>query len=182
MLSVLFSTIGVFLGLAIFRMDVVILMTGIGIISLAGIVVNNAIVLMDCVDLVRQRKRNEKGVSRLTNIEIRESIIEAGITRLRPVLLTAVTTLLGLVPLAIGLNINFITLLQKWDPEFYIGGDNVMFWGPLSWTVIFGLVFSTFLTLIVVPVMYWLFDVTSFWLQNKFNKADESLDEGEAAI
>jgi multidrug efflux pump subunit AcrB len=182
MLSVLFSTIGVFLGLAIFRMDVVILMTGIGIISLAGIVVNNAIVLMDCVDLVRQRKRNEKGVSRLTNIEIRESIIEAGITRLRPVLLTAVTTLLGLVPLAIGLNINFITLLQKWDPEFYIGGDNVMFWGPLSWTVIFGLVFSTFLTLIVVPVMYWLFDVTTFWLQNKMKKADESLDEGEVAI
>jgi multidrug efflux pump subunit AcrB len=177
MLSVLFSTIGVFLGLATFKMDVVILMTGIGIISLAGIVVNNAIVLMDYVDFLRQRKRSELGVERLSNEEIRHSIIEAGKTRLRPVLLTAITTLLGLVPLAIGLNINFITLLQRWDPEFYIGGDNVMFWGPLSWTVIFGLTFSTFLTLIIIPVMYWLFDITTFWLQSKVSEADKSLEE-----
>jgi multidrug efflux pump subunit AcrB len=158
-------------------MDVVILMTGIGIISLAGIVVNNAIVLMDYVDFLRQRKRSELGVERLSNEEIRHSIIEAGKTRLRPVLLTAITTLLGLVPLAIGLNINFITLLQRWDPEFYIGGDNVMFWGPLSWTVIFGLTFSTFLTLIIIPVMYWLFDITTFWLQSKVSEADKSLEE-----
>jgi multidrug efflux pump subunit AcrB len=179
MLSVLFSTIGVFLGLAIFGMDVVVLMTGIGIISLAGIVVNNAIVLMDCVDLIRARKRAERGnlISRLPQEEIRQSIIEAGKTRLRPVILTAVTTLLGLIPLAIGLNINFITLLQKWDPQFSIGGDNVMFWGPLSWTVIFGLVFSTFLTLIIVPVMYWLFDLVSFWLTSKVEEVDQSLDE-----
>lgn len=177
MLSVMFSTIGVFLGLAIFKMNVVVLMTGIGIISLAGIVVNNAIVLMDCVNLIRQRKRTDLRVERLSNADIRASIIEGGKTRLRPVLLTAVTTLLGLIPLAVGLNVNFITLLQKWDPEFYIGGDNVMFWGPLSWTVIFGLVFSTLLTLIVVPVMYWLFDITSYWFQNKFKQADESLDE-----
>ena len=177
MLSVLFSTIGVFLGLAIFKMDVVVLMTGIGIISLAGIVVNNAIVLMDCVNLIRQGKRSELGILRLSNEDIRLSIIEAGKTRLRPVLLTAVTTLLGLIPLAIGLNINFITLLQSWDPQFYIGGDNVMFWGPLSWTVIFGLVFSTVLTLIVVPVMYWLFDISTHWVQNKFKQVDESLDE-----
>jgi len=179
MFSVLFSTIGVFLGLATFGMNVVVLMTGIGLISLAGIVVNNAIVLMDCVDLIRARKRAERGnpISRLPQHEIMQSIIEAGKTRLRPVLLTAITTLLGLIPLAIGLNINFITLLQKWDPQFSIGGDNVMFWGPLSWTVIFGLTFSTFLTLVIVPVMYWLFDTLSFWLTKKAEEVDQSLDE-----
>lgn len=179
MLSVLFSTIGVFIGLATFKMNVVILMTGIGIISLAGIVVNNAIVLMDYIDFLRQTQRNKLGISRLQPEQIKEVIVAGGKTRLRPVLLTAITTLLGLIPLAIGLNINFITLLQKWDPEFYIGGDNVMFWGPLAWTVIFGLVFSTFLTLIIVPVMYWLFDISTHWLQNKFQEADQSLEEAK---
>ncbi len=178
MLSVLFSTIGVFLGLAIFKMNVVVLMTGIGIISLAGIVVNNAIVLMDCVNLVRARKREARGgIKRLPQEEIRLSIIEAGKTRLRPVLLTAVTTLLGLIPLAIGLNINFTSLLQSWDPEIYIGGDNVMFWGPLSWTVIFGLLFATFLTLVIVPVMYWMFDLASNWMTKTVEEVDESLEE-----
>jgi multidrug efflux pump subunit AcrB len=179
MLSVLFSTIGVFLGYGMMGWDIIVLMTGIGIISLAGIVVNNAIVLMDYVDLIRARKRAERGnpISRLPQEEIRQSIIEAGKTRLRPVILTAATTLLGLIPLAIGLNINFISLLQNWDPQFSIGGDNVMFWGPLSWTVIFGLTFSTFLTLVIVPVMYWLFDLVSYWMSKKYEEADHALDE-----
>lgn len=179
MLSVLFSTIGVFLGYGLMGWDVIVLMTGIGIISLAGIVVNNAIVLMDYINLIRARKRAARGnpISRLPQEEIRQSIIEAGKTRLRPVLLTAITTLLGLIPLAIGLNINFISLLQNWDPQFSIGGDNVMFWGPLSWTVIFGLTFSTFLTLVIVPVMYWLFDTVTFWMSKKYEEADHALDE-----
>src|SRR5690606_15018408 len=117
------------------------------------------------------------GIKRLPQEEIRLSIIEAGKTRLRPVLLTAVTTLLGLIPLAIGLNINFTSLLQRWDPEIYIGGDNVMFWGPLSWTVIFGLLFATFLTLVIVPVMYWMFDLASNWMTKTVEEVDESLEE-----
>jgi multidrug efflux pump len=101
---------------------------------------------------------------------------------MRPVLLTAITTLLGLVPLAIGLNINFITLLQRWDPQFSVGGDNVMFWGPLSWTVIFGLTFATFLTLVIVPVMYWIFDLVSFWMSSKAEEVDQSLDENGNSV
>jgi len=161
MASVLLSTIGVFLGLLIFNMDFVIIMTGIGIISLAGVVVNNAIVLIDYTDLVRSRKREELNISEDENLskeDLLESIIKGGKTRLRPVLLTAVTTVLGLIPLAIGMNIDFYGLLSSFDPKFYIGGDNADFWGPMAWTVIFGLTFATFLTLIVVPVMYLLAD------------------------
>ena len=91
---------------------------------------------------------------RLPTEEILNTIIEGGRTRLRPVLLTAITTVLGLVPLAIGMNINFQSLLTKLDPEFYVGGDNADFWGPMAWTVIFGLIFATFLTMIVLPVFY----------------------------
>lgn len=159
-LSIVFSTIGVFFGLVVTQMDFVIIMTGIGIISLAGIVVNNAIVLVDYINFVRLNKRDEQGLKEgeeLTNDEIRNSIVEAGKTRLRPVLLTAITTVLGLIPLAVGFNMNFATLISDFDPQIFIGGDNVAFWGPMSWTVINGLVFSTFLTLVVVPVMYWLF-------------------------
>lgn len=161
MLSVLFSTIGVFFGLAIFNMDFIIIMTGIGIISLAGIVVNNAIVLIDYTNLVRERRRKELGLAgdeRLPYGELLESIIRGGEIRLRPVLLTAITTVLGLIPLALGMNLNFFTLLTEFNPNFYIGGDNAAFWGPMAWTVIFGLTFSTFLTLIVVPVMYLIAD------------------------
>jgi len=155
-LSVLLSLIGVLFGLLIFRMEFVIMMTMIGIISLAGIVVNNAIVLIDYTNLIMIRKRLEQGLDNgvLTKDLIYESIIEGGKTRLRPVLLTAITTILGLLPLAIGININFLTLFTEFDPQFYIGGENVAFWGPMSWTIIFGLTFATFLTLIIVPVMY----------------------------
>jgi multidrug efflux pump subunit AcrB len=161
MTSVLFSTIGVFLGLVIFNMDFVVIMTGIGIISLAGVVVNNAIVLIDYTDLVRARKREELGIQKgnyLALPDLVASIVEAGKTRLRPVLLTAITTVLGLIPLAIGMNINFATLLSEFDPQFYVGGDNAAFWGPMAWTVIFGLTFATVITLVLVPVMYLLTD------------------------
>ncbi len=157
MMSVVLSTIGVFLGLVIFNMDFVVIMTMIGIISLAGIVVNNAIVLIDFIELIRTRKRTELKGAILPFDEIVKSIVEAGKTRLRPVLLTAITTVLGLIPLAIGLNIDFETFFSHYDANFYIGGDNVMFWGPMSWTIIFGLTFATFLTLIIVPVMYLFF-------------------------
>ncbi len=155
-ISVLLSLIGVLLGLIIFRMEFVIMMTMIGIISLAGIVVNNAIVLIDYTNLILIRKREELGLEEgtLTKELIYESIVEGGKTRLRPVLLTAITTILGLLPLAIGININFMTLFTEFDSQFYIGGENVAFWGPMSWTIIFGLTFATFLTLIIVPVMY----------------------------
>ena len=168
-LTVLLSLIGVLLGLIVFRMEFVIMMTMIGIISLAGIVVNNAIVLIDYTNLVMVRKRLELGLEAgiLTKEVIYESIVEGGKTRLRPVLLTAITTILGLLPLAIGININFMTLFTKFDPEFYIGGENVAFWGPMSWTIIFGLTFSTFLTLIIVPVMYSLLNNLKFKLNRK---------------
>jgi multidrug efflux pump subunit AcrB len=155
--SVLFSTIGVFGGLSTFKMDFVVIMTGIGLVSLAGIVVNNAIVLIDYTDLLKKRKRNELGLDDtdiLPKAVALDCVIQAGRTRLRPVLLTAVTTVLGLLPLASGLNIDFISLFETFDPKIYFGGDNVAFWGPISWTIIFGLTFSTFLTLIVVPAMY----------------------------
>jgi multidrug efflux pump subunit AcrB len=161
MFSVLFSTIGVFLGLVIFRMDFVILMTGIGIISLAGVVVNNAIVLIDYTNLLRERRKAELGMEPDDRLPVDEFIFclaEAGKTRLRPVLLTAITTVLGLIPLATGLNIDFIKLYAEFDPNIYMGGENAAFFGPMAWTVIFGLTFATFLTLVVVPVMYLLSD------------------------
>ncbi|EMR02791.1 efflux RND transporter permease subunit [Cesiribacter andamanensis] len=167
MCSVLFSTIGVFLGLVIFNMNFVVIMTGIGIISLAGVVVNNAIVLIDYTNLIRARRRQELGIpeeGRLPYKEIVDSIIEGGKTRLRPVLLTAITTVLGLIPLATGMNINFFSLFSRFDPDFYVGGDNAIFWGPMAWTVIFGLTFATFLTLVIVPVMYLIADKISYKL------------------
>ena len=155
MLTVVFSTIGVFLGLVTFQMDFVIIMTMIGIISLAGIVVNNAIVLADYSILLMDRKKLDLGSdARLGKADLIESVIKAGKTRLRPVLLTAITTVLGLVPLAIGFNIDFYGLFKSYNAHVYLGGENVVFWGPMSWTIIFGITFATFLTLIVVPVMF----------------------------
>lgn len=157
MASVLFSTIGVFGGIATFRMDFVVVMTGIGIVALAGIVVNNAIVLIDYIELLKKNKRAELGLKEGEFLPVHhatDTIIEGGRTRLRPVLLTAITTVLGLIPLAVGLNIDFGGLLRELKPNIYFGGDMVIFWGPISWTVIFGLTFATFLTLVIVPVMY----------------------------
>ena len=157
--SIVFSTIGVFLGYIFSGMTFNIIFSGVGIISLAGIVVNNAIVLIDYINLVIKRKRESLGITDMVGMEktdVKQCIIEGGATRLRPVLLTAITTILSLIPLAMGININFTTLITKLDPQFFIGGDNTALWGPMAWTVIFGLVFSTFLTLIVIPVMYWL--------------------------
>ena len=158
-LSVFLSLIGVLFGLLIFRMDFVILMTMIGIISLAGIVVNNAIVLIDYINLIIARKRKELNLNsseKLSSSQLLECVVEGGKTRLRPVLLTAMTTILGLLPLALGININFKTLVTELNPNFYIGGENVAFWGPMGWAIIYGLTFATFLTLVVVPILYYL--------------------------
>ncbi|CAN5212443.1 efflux RND transporter permease subunit [soil metagenome] len=167
MSSVLFSTTGVFLGLIIFRMDFVIMMTMVGIISLAGIVVNNSIVLIDFIELKRKRLAEETGNTDQSIAEIIIAIKEAGKTRMRPVILTAVTTVLGLIPLAVGINIDFIQFFTSYNPDFYLGGDSVMFWAPLAWTIIFGLIFATFLTLVVVPVMYLLAEKGMNWIGRK---------------
>lgn len=159
LMAVVLSLAGVFLGLVVFQMDFIIIMTMMGIISLAGIVVNNAIVLVDYTQLLMDRKKSELGYESdelLTREEYFEAIVAGGKSRLRPVLLTAITTVLGLIPLAIGLNVDFFSLFTDYDPKIFMGGDNVVFWGPLAWTVIFGLVFATFLTLVVVPVMFYL--------------------------
>ena len=171
MLSVVFSTIGVFLGFSLTGTTFSIMMTGIGIISLAGIVVNNAIVLIDYTNLLRERKRGEQGLDsndRLTLPEIVDTIVESGQTRLRPVLLTAITTVLGLFPLAVGFNVNFARLLREGNAELYWGGQNASFWGPMAWAVIYGLIFATFLTLVIVPVMYFLSDKLGIWIKSKF--------------
>lgn len=155
--SVLFSTIGVFGGLAILNMDIIIIMTGVGLVSLAGIVVNNAIVLIDYIELLKIKRRKELGLeedSFLPEKEALECIILGGKTRLRPVLLTAITTILGLLPMVIKFNINFSTMLTEFRPQIYFGGDMGDIWSPLAITVVLGLSFSTFLTLVIVPVMY----------------------------
>lgn len=157
MTSVLFSLQGVFLGMAIFKDPFIIIMTGIGIISLAGVVVNNAIVLVDYAIQLQQRKLASLGLSpssQLSKADLIECLVEAGYTRLRPVLLTAITTVLGLIPMAMGLNIDFFDFFKSFNAHIYTGGDNAAFWGPMAWTVVYGLVFATFLTLIIVPVMY----------------------------
>jgi multidrug efflux pump subunit AcrB len=173
MATVLFSTIGVFGGLAIFRMDFVIIMTGIGIISLAGVVVNNGIVLIDYIDFLKLRAKKRLGMGRDEDLPLEEClkcIIQGGRTRLRPVLLTAITTILGLTPMAVGLNINFNTLLSRLDPQIYFGGDNALFWGPMALTVIFGLSFATILTLVVVPAMYVMGNQVKLAFKKRFKK------------
>jgi multidrug efflux pump subunit AcrB len=157
--AIVLSLAGVFIGLVVFQMDFVIIMTMMGIISLAGIVVNNAIVLIDYTQILIDRKMQQLEMEdddMLTKMQYFDIIVAGGKSRLRPVLLTAITTVLGLIPLAIGLNIDFFGFFTDYNPNIYVGGDNVIFWGPLAWTVIFGLIFATFLTLIVVPVMFYL--------------------------
>lgn len=186
-LSVLFSTIGVFLGYVITGRDISVIFTGVGIISLAGVVVNNAIVLIDYTNLVIKRKLENFGLShmrQLPDVEIKKAIEEGGATRLRPVLLTAITTVLGLIPLAIGFNIDFFSWIKEGDPKIFIGGDNTAIWGPMAWTVIYGLTFATFLTLVVVPSMYYLAYKLKDWLLSllgnkveKYVPAEEKLAE-----
>ena len=156
MIAIFLSFIGVFGGIVISGAPFVIIMTMMGIISLAGIVVNNGVVLLDYAQLLIDRKKNALDLDTnqyLNKEDLLDSIIQAGKARLRPVLLTAITTILGLIPLAIGLNINFFTLFSDFDANVYMGGDNVIFWGPLAWTVIYGLIIATFLTLIIVPIL-----------------------------
>ena len=141
--EIIFSLIGVLLGFSIFKMEFSIVMTGVGVVALAGIVVRNGILLVEFTDLLIAQ-----GMSTF------DAIVEAGRTRMTPVILTATATILGLIPLAVGFNIDFVTLFTQFSPHIYFGGDSTAFWGPLSWTMIFGLSFATFLTLIMVPVMY----------------------------
>ncbi len=159
MIAIFLSLIGVFGGLVATGAPFVIMMTMMGIISLAGIVVNNGVVLLDYTQLLIDRKLINKGLevgTLLPKEEVKEAIIEGGRARLRPVLLTAITTVLGLIPLAIGFNIDFFSLFATGDPKIYFGGDNVIFWGPLAKTVIYGLIVATFLTLVIVPVLFYL--------------------------
>lgn len=141
--TVIFSLIGVFLGHAITGQTMSIVMTGVGIFSLAGIVIRNGILLIEFIDELRAR-----------GLPPKEAIIEGGATRMTPVILTASAAILGLIPLAIGVNLDFAGLFSEFKPNFYLGGDSVTFWGPLAWTMIYGLIVATFLTLIVVPAMY----------------------------
>ncbi len=143
LIEVLFAIIGVLLGLALFKMDFSVVMMGIGIVALAGIVVRNGILLVEFTDHLLEKGRT-----------LREAIVEAGRIRMTPVILTATATILGLLPLAVGFNIDFESLLAHGDPKIFLGGDSVAFWGPLSWTIIFGLGFATFITLVILPVMY----------------------------
>ncbi|SHI87808.1 Multidrug efflux pump subunit AcrB [Mesonia phycicola] len=173
MLAIFLSFIGVFGGLVISGEAFVIMMTMVGIISLAGVVVNNGVVLLDYAQLIVDRKKLKLGLGEkeyLSTPDLFESVVEAGKARLRPVLLTAITTILGLIPLSIGFNLNFFTLFSELDANIYFGGDNVIFWGPLAKTVIYGLFIATFLTLIIVPVLYFLVTKFKMWLQIKMNK------------
>ncbi len=179
MLAIFLSLIGVFGGLIITGKAFVIMMTMMGIISLAGIVVNNGVVLLDYTQLLIDRKKLERNLdedSYLDKSDLLEAIIKGGKARLRPVLLTAITTILGLIPLATGLNINFFTLFSEFDANIYVGGDNVIFWGPLAWTVIYGLIIATFLTLIVVPILFYLITRFKMYLKGSKN-AEEQLPQ-----
>jgi multidrug efflux pump subunit AcrB len=163
MSQVVFSLIGVFIGFSTFGMDISVVLTGMGIIAVAGIVVKNGIILIDYIDILRN-----EGSS------LNDAVVEGGATRLNPVLLTAGSTILGLIPLAIGLNIDFYGLFASFEPNIYFGGDNASFWGTHAWTIIYGIGFATLLTLFLVPSMYYIGVNTKKWFNDKFNKADVS--------
>ncbi len=170
MIAIFLSFIGVFGGLMVTGWPFVIMMTMMGIISLAGIVVNNGVVLLDYTQILIDRKKVKLDLEDkdlLTRDQITKILVKGGKARLRPVLLTAITTVLGLIPLAIGLNIDFFSLFSEFNPKIYMGGDNVIFWGPLAWTVIFGLIVATFLTLIIVPVLFNITYRIKIWLRGK---------------
>ncbi|PKQ70023.1 efflux RND transporter permease subunit [Raineya orbicola] len=161
LLQIVFSVIGVLLGLAITGMKISIVMTGIGIVALAGIVVRNGILLVEFTDILRER-----------GLPIKQAIVEAGKDRMTPVLMTATATILGLIPLAVGLNIDFAKLFSEGNPNIFFGGDSVAFWGPLAWTMIYGLTFATILTLVLVPLMYWIAQNWKMRLQKFFGKKE----------
>jgi multidrug efflux pump subunit AcrB len=159
MLAIFLSFIGVFGGILATGASFVIMMTMMGIIALAGIVVNNGVVLLDYTQLLIDRRIVELELpddTLLPKEDIKKIIVKGGRARLRPVILTAITTVLGLIPLAIGVNIDFFSMFSEFDANFYLGGDNVIFWGPLAWAVIYGLIIATFLTLIIVPVLFYI--------------------------
>ncbi|RYF90465.1 MAG: efflux RND transporter permease subunit, partial [Chitinophagaceae bacterium] len=141
--EIIFSIIGVFLGFAFTGMDISIAMTGLGIVGLAGIVVKNGILVIEFADELRGR-----------GLKTREAVIQAGKTRIIPVMLTALAAIFGLIPLGIGFNINFVSLFEHLDPQIWFGGDSASFWKPLAWTIIFGLISAFFMTLVIVPAMY----------------------------
>lgn len=158
--EILLSLIGVLIGFSLFKMEISIVMTGVGVMALAGLVVRNGILLVEFTDLLRSQ-----------GVELKEAIMEAAKTRMTPVILTTLAATIGLIPLAVGLNIDFVTLFTELNPHIFFGGDNVAFWGPLSWTMIFGLIFGTFLTLVLVPVLYLL----TTKLEEKVFKSSEEL-------
>ena len=153
LMEILFSIIGVLIGFSLFKMEISIVMSGVGVMALAGIVVRNGILLVEFTDLLLGQ-----------GMPLKQAISEAARTRMTPVLLTAMAATLGLIPLAVGFNIDFVSLFSDFDPKIFFGGDNVKFWGPLSWTMIFGLIFGTFLTLFLVPVMYLLVTRFKGWI------------------
>ena len=170
--TVLLSTIGVLLGLLVFRMPFGVIMSGVGVISLAGIVVNNAIVLIDYIHVLRERD----------GVDERESLVQAGLTRFRPVTLTAITTVMGLIPLAIGLNFDFNGFFNRLDPDIYWGGMQAAWWGPMAIAVIAGLTFATFLTLVLLPVMHSIVDdVTAFFLRHYRQGIEDDAAAAESA-
>lgn len=166
MSEIFFSIAGVFLGVGIFGTDFSVVMSGIGIVALAGIVVRNGILLVEFMDLMLEEGMTEY-----------DAIVEAGRTRMTPVVLTATAAILGLIPLGIGLNINFETLFTHLNPHIFFGGDNVAFWGPLAWTMIYGLAFATFLTLILVPVMMLLAFRLKTWVKHRRERFSKSIEE-----
>lgn len=169
--EIVFSIIGVLIGFSLFKMEISIIMTGVGIMALAGLVVRNGILLVEFTELLRSQ-----------GVPLYEAIVEAARTRMTPVLLTTMAATIGLIPLAVGLNIDFVKLFTELNPHIYFGGDNVAFWGPLSWTMIFGLIFGTFLTLILVPVMYLLTTKLKERIFKKRNQPAPDVDGAVASI
>ncbi|RCH55212.1 AcrB/AcrD/AcrF family protein [Mucilaginibacter hurinus] len=169
--EIFFSIIGVFLGVSIFGMTITIVMTGVGIIALAGVVVRNGILLVEFTDLLL-----EQGMS------LHDAVVEAGRTRMTPVILTAFAAIMGLLPLAVGFNIDFVGLFTSFEPHIHFGGDNVAFWGPLSWTMIFGLAFATIITLILVPCMYLLRTRLKDRLAGRKHDEDAPISKEELAL
>jgi len=166
MSEVVFSLIGVFLGLGIFATPFSIAISGIAIVALAGVVVRNGILLVEFMDLMLADGMNEM-----------DAIVEAGRTRMTPVLLTAIAAILGLIPLAVGMNIDFASLFSHLNPHVFLGGDSADFWAPLAWTMIYGLSFATFLTLILVPVMCLLSFRFKRWVKKISGKAKAAVAE-----